>query len=73
MNSNNYPLNSTTQRYAKKYNQEITLTPDNKFLIASQKDIGALFDIVKERFFTTEYTKVKCKTNSVKPVGGSDE
>ena len=61
------------KRYAKKYNQEITLTPDNKFLIASQKDIGALFDIVKERFFTTEYTKVKCKTNSVKPVGGSDE
>ena len=69
---NSWDLNKI-KRYAKKYNQEITLTPDNKFLIASQKDIGALFDIVKERFFTTEYTKVKCKTNSVKPVGGSDE
>ena len=68
----NWDLNKI-KKYAKKYDQEITLTPDNKFLIASPKDIGALFDIVKERFFTTEYTKVKCKTNSVKPVGGSNE
>ncbi len=64
---------SKIKKYAKKYDQKINISSENKYLITSQKDIGILFDIVKERFFTTEYSKIKCKTNSVKPVGDANE
>ena len=64
---------SKIKKYAKKYDQKINISSENKYLITSQKDIEILFDIVKERFFTTEYSKIKCKTNSVKPVGDANE
>ncbi len=61
---------TTTQLtdYAAKYHQTLSTTSDGKIKIDDQEEINLLFDLLKERLFTSEINNTQYRTNSIQRI-----